>query len=105
MDPRERAILRSLALHGAVRKALTRDSSRLERARARIASWLETGSVHPEYARAWRDLLAKPLTEICEALIERSDRMNDLRQASPFAGVLGARERWSILRGATREAG
>lgn len=77
-----------------------KDSSLLEVARARVSTWLETGAVHADYARAWRDLLARPLDAICEALVERSERMNDLRQASPFAGALGARERWSILRGA-----
>lgn len=104
MDPRERAIRRSLALHEAVRNVVKEDSSQLDKARARVAKWLETGLVHDDYAQAWRDLLARPFAEICDALVERSERMNDLRQVSPFAGSLTARERWKILREATREA-
>jgi len=47
-----------------------------------------------------------PLSELETALAERSERMHDLRQVSPFAGILDARTRWRIHRdvGARRHA-
>lgn len=89
---------RSLALHAAVAKKIEEDPSRLEEARARVETWCREGSVHPEYARAWREALAGPLDELSKLLVDPGERARALRQVSPFAGVLEARERWEILR-------
>ena len=50
------------------------------------------------YAEAWSELLDGPLDDLVRALLERSERMHDLRQVSPFAGVLDARTRWRLLK-------
>lgn len=53
------------------------------------------------YAAAWRDRLGRPAGE--EALLEDpGERARRLRQASPFAGLLDARTRWTIWREAGR---
>jgi hypothetical protein len=88
---------RSRALHSAVALRLA-DGIILARARARVAAWRENGDVHPRYAVAWAELLLLAETDIARRLVERSELMDDLRQVSPFAGALGARERWQILR-------
>ena len=43
---------RSLALHCAVADKLASDPETLERARARVRSWLESAEVSPHWARA-----------------------------------------------------
>lgn len=91
------AELRSLALHRAVADKLRRDGSLLAIAQANLAAAAARGTTHPQYVEAWRRLLALPLELLLVKLIDESQEMRDLRQASPFAGVLTARERWKIL--------
>jgi hypothetical protein len=67
-------------------------------ARARVEDWLRQGSVHSEYARAWREILRGPVEEVVVLLTDRSERARALRQVSPFAGVVPARRRWEIWR-------
>lgn len=40
----------------------------------------------------------RPLDALAQFLEDEGDRSQELRQVSPFAGVLDARERWTILR-------
>jgi hypothetical protein len=89
---------RSLALHRAVVERLRADPSLLERARRRVEGWLREGSVARPYAEAWREVLARPVDDVALFLEDRGERARQLRQASPFAGVLDPRTRWAILR-------
>lgn len=91
-------IERSIALHAAVSARLRSHPEILSRARARVRTWLEDGAVARSYAVQWAQLVEGPLDELERALVERSERMDDLRQVSPFAGALAPRERWAILR-------
>lgn len=93
----------SLRLHSAVADKLRQDAGVLVKARQRVETWCADGSVHPKYAQAWHKLLKNSTEEICRCLTEPGESMTALRQCSPFAGVLTARERWDILRQA-REA-
>ncbi len=69
------------------------------RARARVEFWLlSDGPEHEVYARRWLDLLSRPVDEIAVALVEDSQPMRDLRQVSPFAGVLSDEERVATIR-------
>lgn len=95
--PHQLAQERSIALHAAVAEAITQKPERLERARTRVQRWLADGSTHPAYARAWDQLLARPVEEITAALVEPGEPMATLRSCSPFAGAISARERWRIL--------
>lgn len=93
------AELRSIAFHRAVAERLEREPELLERARARVDDWLASrGPVHPVYARRWRELLAKPASDVADALVVDEEEMRDLRQTTPFAGALTPTERWRIVR-------
>lgn len=89
---------RSLALHRAVAEKLASDPDTLARARDRVRSWLASGAVAPYYARAWEEVLTRPLSEIRAFLVEDSERARALRQATPFAGAIDPRTRWRIWR-------
>lgn len=101
-DALETSRARSIALHAEVARRLAEDPALVERAKARVRRWLVDGNVARPWAVAWQAWLDLPLTELCARLVERSDEAQDLRQVSPFAGVLDARTRWRVLRGATR---
>lgn len=85
-------------MHAVIGERLEAEPSLVDRARQRVDSWLRDGSVARPYAEAWKALLEGPLSELLAALVERSERMNDLRQVTPFAGVLDARTRWRLRR-------
>ena len=101
MRPDLLVIERSLALHAEVAERIRRDPALLERAERRVRGWLEDGSVAGPYARTWAAILELPKEEILRKLVERSEAAHDLRQVSPFAGIIDARTRWRILK-ATR---
>jgi hypothetical protein len=89
---------RSRAFHSAVADKLAAHPEMLERARARVRSWLDSGEVASYYARAWDEVLSRPLSEIRAFLEEDSEKARALRQVTPFAGAIDARPRWRIWR-------
>ena len=101
MDLHKLAAERSLAFHRVIARRLVRDSAVLERARERVKLWLAQTPDRP-FARQWEKVLAGNTESVASFLISRSERAEELRQSSPFAGVLDARERWRIWR-ETRE--
>lgn len=103
--PGAQSIERSIALHAAVAERIRRDPEIVLRARARVREWLRDGSVARVYAEAWAALLERPLDELLRALTSRGEHFDDLRQVSPFAGVLDAKERWRILKRIESEVG
>ena len=101
MDLHELALERSLAFHRAVASYLLKDPLILEKARQRIKVWREQTPDRP-FVREWEKILAQDAESVAAFLMDRGDLAVELRQSSPFAGVLDARERWSIWR-ETRE--
>jgi hypothetical protein len=89
---------RSLALHRAVAQKLASDPETLERARARVRGWLQSGEVSPPWARAWDEVLSRSLPEILAFLVDESEQARALRQVTPFAGAIDPRTRWRIWR-------
>jgi hypothetical protein len=89
---------RSLALHREVARRLRDRPELLESARERVRSWLETGSVSVFWAGAWSEVLDGTVEEVVARITDPSEHSRDLRQTSPFAGVLDPRVRWEILR-------
>ena len=89
---------RSLALHRVVAEKLRTDPALLERARVRVEAWRASGAVHPHYANAWLEALSGPREELLGLLVDDGERARELRQVSPFAGVIDARTRWAVLR-------
>ncbi|MDA0169196.1 hypothetical protein OJ998_08880 [Solirubrobacter taibaiensis] len=95
-DGHERARLRSLAYHRAVAQQLRRPM--VDEALHRIWQWRTEGRIDPQYAQRWEDVLRSPLPEIRTVMAEDSPDAADLRQNSPFAGMLSEAERRKILR-------
>lgn len=90
---------RSLALHEAIAQRLLGDPEGiLRRARANVARMSQQ---HPD-ARPlldeWVRILSRPTGEIRDALVDPRPRARDLRQVTPFSGVLSAPERTAVYR-------
>jgi hypothetical protein len=71
----------------------------LQLAHDNLARWSTQNAGAPALLRCyqeWRKLLNKSLEEICAVLTSESDEGQRLRQNSPFAGVLPAREVWEV---------
>lgn len=92
------AELRSVALHRLVGEQLQRDPAILRAARERVAGWVRDGPVDPGYARRWHELLSSTPALIALELAADTEEMRDLRQCTPFAGVVAPAERWRIIR-------
>jgi hypothetical protein len=100
-DAHRQAQLRGLAYHRALSKRLT--ARMVSDARQVLAGWELEGRIDPVYASAWRELLSRPVAEVRRQLGADTPRMADLRQNSPFAGMLTERERRAVLATARRE--
>ena len=92
--------VRSLWLGYAVAGRLVADpESGLSRARTNLA---HLQSVHTKgqaarWLREWEHLLNGPLDDVLEALTSKSMHARELRQNSPFAGLLSDSERQAVL--------
>jgi hypothetical protein len=91
---RQPSDVRGLAYHRAVARRL--DRSAADTALALVRRWRRKGSIDPRYAEAWEELLEGPLSDIRKVLEDESEKARDLRQNSPFAGVLSEAERRAI---------
>ena len=102
MDLHRLAEERSIAWHRAVAARLAREPALLDTTRARLRGWIdENRSAH--YARQWLALVDSPLPTLLAFLVDPSERARALRQATPFAGLIDARERWRIWRAVREE--
>jgi hypothetical protein len=89
---------RSIALHTEVARRLLARPELLDRARDRVAGWSRDGSVARCWVDAWTEVLQGSLGEVVNAITDPSEQGHNLRQTSPFAGVIDAQTRWHILR-------
>lgn len=92
-------------MHRAIAERLVREPEIVDAARARVERWLRSGSVNVEYAVAWQTVLRGSTEAIVSVLTDRGERACALRQVSPFAGALDARERWRIRRRVREQLG
>jgi hypothetical protein len=84
-----------LALHAVIAERL--DLGMVEEARQRIDQLRAEGHLHPRYAERWSELLSRSIPEIAAAIAADDQDGRDLRQNSPFAGVLNEQERRRII--------
>lgn len=91
----DRARARSLAYHAVIANGL--DKPMADEARHVLLRWREQKRIDPSYAERWERVLDQPIGAIRKSLIEESDAGDDLRQNSPFAGLLSEPERRRIL--------
>ncbi|MBX7193757.1 MAG: hypothetical protein K1X94_17020 [Sandaracinaceae bacterium] len=94
---------RSLAYHRVIAERVAADPSRLAIARAHIVDWGARRTLSEEYVARWLELLDGPLPALLAKLVEDSEDARALRQSTPFAGVLDARERRALHRSVRRE--
>ncbi len=94
-EPHRVVELRGLAYHRALASRLRRPM--IEQARARLRRWRDEGKIDPRYALAWEEVFALPMEEIRRTIAADDQQGRDLRQNSPFAGLLSEPERRKIL--------
>ena len=89
----------SLELGRRVAALLRRHPDLLVVAHENLARWTRLNSKAPALLRCyreWEEILKRPLDEICNLLSSDDEESRRLRQNSPFAGVLSAREVWEL---------
>ncbi len=90
---------RSLAFSRLIAEKLQANPALIQHARGNLQRWLQTCSERSRPALLeWRDLLDGPLETLLALLTSREERAAQLRQSSPFAGILTPEERFAILR-------
>jgi hypothetical protein len=94
IDGHGRAERRSLAYHRALARRLRRPM--VDEALRLLWKWREQGQIDERYAEQWEQVLHRPLAELRQFIGEDSQRGRDLRQNSPFAGMLSEPERKRI---------
>jgi hypothetical protein len=90
-----RAELRALAYHRALGSRLC--GANVDDARYRLWRWRDESKVDDRYAERWEEVLRLPLADVRRIIGEDSDLGRDLRQNSPFAGMLSEPERRRIV--------
>ncbi len=90
-----RAELRSLAYHRALARRLSRPM--IADALHTLWTWRDQGKIDSRYADGWEDVLGKPVDEVRRIIGHDGGAARDLRQNSPFAGMLSEAERRKIL--------
>jgi hypothetical protein len=102
LDLHKLAVERSHAFHQEIAQRLLGDATILDNVRKRVRNWMTETPQRP-CVREWAKILEGTPETIAAFLVSRSELAEELRQSSPFAGVLQARERWRIWR-ETRDA-
>jgi hypothetical protein len=89
------AELRGLAYHRAVARRL---GPRVVRdARVQLNRWRREGKIDERHADRWDSVLSRPIDQIARVLSQDSQTGRDLRQSSPFTGVLSEPERRRVM--------
>lgn len=95
---------KSLAIHRMIAARLLQDpTSTLKKARHNLANLRSADRGNAaRWLDEWDALLERPTDEIVTAMLARTQRSIDLRQMTPFAGVLTDTERRKALRSVPR---
>lgn len=99
------AELRSKALHELVAQRIEREPHVVARALERVERWMaEGGPVDAGWATRWHELLSGPRDVLLATLRSDDQEAVDLRQNTPFAGVVPERTRQQLIREIGRHA-
>jgi transcriptional regulator with XRE-family HTH domain len=99
VSPMTREERRSLALHRVLAARLgDQPGPVLRRARRNLGRMLERHPGARELLSRWRRILRRPVPDILEVMLDPRPSARELRQVTPFAGVLTASERASFYR-------
>jgi hypothetical protein len=85
------AELQGLAYHRLVADRLNRGL--VDEATRRVQRWRRDERIDPRWAEEWERILEMPIPRIAKAISADSKRARELRQSSPFAGLLTPQER------------
>jgi len=90
---------RSLALHEVIAQRLIENPvAVLERARITLGLMTEKHPGAAPLLTEWDAILLRPASEIADVLLDPRPRARELRQVTPFAGILTPAERAKIYR-------
>lgn len=90
---------RSLALHVAIAGELAaRPEEVLESARRNVAVMRAAGPGAEELLTEWDRILDLPPMLVAARMLDPSEHGRDLRQVTPFSGILSARARAAVYR-------
>lgn len=85
---------RSLAVHCLVARKIMLDPALLDRVRRTLDAWrARYGKDAPRALDEWAVILRRPWPQIAAFITDPGERATRLRQSTPFAGLLRARER------------
>jgi excisionase family DNA binding protein len=90
------AELHALAYHRLIAERL--DEYIVDDARRRLRRWRQEGRIHPRWADEWERILAMPQPQMARTIGADTTHARELRQTSPFAGVLTEQERRRLVR-------
>lgn len=94
----ERLDRRSLAMHRLIADKIRAEPGLFEIAFQNIERWTRTSGRNDQLLGDWARLLRQGMTFALAVATEDSERAAELRQSTPFAGVLSPQERWSFLK-------
>jgi hypothetical protein len=94
-DPHRRSQRRALAYHRALARRLRRPM--IDDALHQVWRWRDSGRINPHYAAEWESVLRQPVRDVRRIISEDSREADDLRQNSPFAGMLSEAERRRVF--------
>lgn len=101
--PLTREDRRSLFLHEAIARRLMEDPSPVvARSRANLKRMSAAHAGARQLLREWAVLLDRTVDDLVPVLLDASPRGRELRQVTPFAGVLSAAERAEVYRAFAR---
>jgi transcriptional regulator with XRE-family HTH domain len=88
---------RSLSLHRSIAKKLAAEPQAvLKRAKRVLGRMMARHPFAAPLLKEWQIFLERPVPDLVEVLLDIRPRARELRQVTPFAGVLSARERAEI---------
>jgi excisionase family DNA binding protein len=89
------AELQALAYHRLVAERLNDEMVR--QARQRLDQWRRANRIQTRWVDAWNSALAMPLDDLARLISADTAESRELRQTSPFAGVLNEQERRRLV--------
>jgi len=66
-------------------------------ARVQLSRWRRERKIDESYAEQWENVLSRPIAQIARVMSQDSRTGRDLRQNSPFTGVLSEPERRRVI--------
>lgn len=98
----ERNDQRLIALHAEVVRLLKADPGIKDAALLNVTRWIrsygDTDTYVPEILKEWQTILStRTVEEICTIVLLPDEHGNNLRQSSPFAGLIPTKTRNSII--------